>query len=224
MVKRLIKIVLVLSMICGAQGAPHGGWLSGAWWLSGVEAHAAAVQLPATGQTQCYKFDGTEIVCAGTGQDGEKLMGVVWPKPRFTDNGNGTVTDNLTGLIWLKNANCTDIVGGIVKADGKLAWASALTWSNSLASGKCGISDGSAAGDWRLPSRRDLYSLVDLQNDNPALPAGHPFSNVQANYYWSSSSFANDTNGAWVVYMGDGIVVSRNKGTSFYVWPVRGGQ
>jgi hypothetical protein len=34
--------------------------------------------------------------------------GVAWPNPRFTDNSDGTVTDNLTGLIWLKNANCTD--------------------------------------------------------------------------------------------------------------------
>ena len=41
-----------------------------------------------------------------TGDDGDLQRGVAWPDPRFTDNGDGTVTDNLTGLIWLKNANC----------------------------------------------------------------------------------------------------------------------
>ena len=43
---------------------------------------------------------------APTGSDGDLQKGVAWPNPRFTDNANGTVTDNLTGLIWLKNANC----------------------------------------------------------------------------------------------------------------------
>ena len=43
--------------------------------------------------------------CKGTGQDGEIQAGVPWPNPRFTDNEDGTVTDHLTGLIWLKNGN-----------------------------------------------------------------------------------------------------------------------
>ena len=51
--------------------------------------------------------------------------GVAWPTPRFTDNGNGTVTDNLTRLIWMKNAN----------AFGMKNWADALTIANTLASG-----------------------------------------------------------------------------------------
>ncbi len=66
----------------------------------------SSVNLPETGQTTCYDTAGTAIACAGTGQDGELLKGVAWPSPRFMDNGNGTVTDNLTGLIWLKDANC----------------------------------------------------------------------------------------------------------------------
>ncbi len=52
--------------------------------------------VPKTGQTTSY----------ATGDDGILQKGVVWPIPRFKDNNNGTVTDNLTGLIWLKNANC----------------------------------------------------------------------------------------------------------------------
>jgi len=67
-------------------------------WGQGV------ITLPQTGQTKCYDAGGTEIPCAGTGQDGEWQMGVAWPEPRFTVSGD-CVTDNLTGLMWAKNGN-----------------------------------------------------------------------------------------------------------------------
>jgi len=89
---------------------------------------------------------------AQTGSDGDLQKGVTWPNPRFTDNTDGTVTDNLTGLIWLKDANC----------DESKNWANALTWCNSLASGACGLTDNSVAGDWRLPNVKELHSLIDL--------------------------------------------------------------
>lgn len=63
---------------------------------------AGTVDLPQTGQKTCYDTSGNVIPCTGTGQDGEIQAGVPWPSPRFTDNGNGTVTDKLTGLMWLK--------------------------------------------------------------------------------------------------------------------------
>ena len=65
--------------------------------------------VPRTGQSTCYDTRGALIKCPGTGQDGDKLAGVAPPVPRFVDNGNGTVTDKLTGLIWLRNANCSTI-------------------------------------------------------------------------------------------------------------------
>ena len=186
-------------------------------------AHAAAVALPATGQTTCYDAVGAVIACAGTGQDGDKLAGVAWPNPRFTDNNNGTITDNLTGLIWLKNANCTDTVGSIDKSNGYLPWADALTWSNNLASGACGLTDGSSVGQWRLPNIVELESLVDAEQLNPALPFGHPFGNAQTNGYWSSSPYYYDDY-AWVVYLDDGSAFDDFMPYSYYVWPVRGGQ
>ena len=67
-------------------------------------AFAGTVNLPKTGQTKCYDTSGNEIDCAGTGQDGEIQAGVEWPEPRFADYGNGTVMDNLTGLMWAKVA------------------------------------------------------------------------------------------------------------------------
>ena len=66
---------------------------------------AGIIQLPKTGQTTCYDTAGTVVSCGGTGQDGEIQAGVPLPNLRFTDNSDGTVTDNLTGLIWTKDAN-----------------------------------------------------------------------------------------------------------------------
>jgi len=174
---------------------------------------AAPADLPRTGQTTKY----------AAGDDGDLQKGVAWPSPRFTDNSNGTVTDNLTGLIWLKNANCTETVGSIAKESGFLTWADALTWSNSLANGSCGLTDGSAAGTWRLPNRKELMSLIDKSMYNPALPAGHPFANVQADDYWSST-YAVYISGAWAVRMADGLVHADYRPNNGYVWPVRSGQ
>ncbi len=144
---------------------------------------------------------------------------------RFTDNSNGTVTDSLTGLIWLKNTNCTDTVGGITKSSGTLNWTNALTWTASLASGSCNLTDGSTAGQWRLPNRNELQSLIDYTRKDPALPDGHPFMGVQFNYYWSSTTYPPAAGiSAWAVEFHDGIVNGDAKGTGFYVWPVRGGQ
>jgi len=83
---------------------------------------------------------------------------------------------------------------------------------------------GGFIGDWRLPNITELESLVDSQNVSPAFPTGHPFSNVQASVYWSSSSYANGANDAWSVYMNYGVAGNGYKTLNGYVWPVRGGQ
>jgi len=202
-------------------------------------AQAAAITLPRTGQNACYDADGVIVACAGTGQDGDKKTGVTWPSPRFTDNGNGTVSDNLTGLIWLKDADCTDPAGGIARDSGLMNWPSALAWSNSLANGKCGLSDNSVAGDWRLPNINELRSLIDYSRHDPALPGGHPFSNVRSIWYWSSTTNPVYTGGAFNVGMSRGSIhvtgkvrppvagesrVESKADNNLGVWPVRGGR
>ena len=174
-----------------------------------------------TGQTLCYDSLGAVVSCAGTGQDGQIKAGVAWPNPRFTVS-NGTVTDNLTGLIWLKNANCF----------GFRTWTQALSDANGLASPGCGLSDGSTAGQWRLPNVKELQSLIDFAYVNPALSnaagtgqlTGDSFTGVQSNYYWSSTTTPADTDFAWYVYLSIGYVNVDNKTNPYYVWPVRGGQ
>ena len=66
---------------------------------------AGTINLPQTGQTQCYDTSGNAINCPGTGQDGEIQAGVAWPEPRFTTNADTTVKDNLTGLVWGPDGN-----------------------------------------------------------------------------------------------------------------------
>lgn len=146
--------------------------------------------------------------------DGYYQKGIAWPEPRFFDNEDGTVRDNLTGLIWLKNANCF----------GSRTWEQAISDCNGLASGSCGLIDDSYTGIWRLPNRKELETLLDFERSNPALPLGHPFINVQTSYYWSSTTFVDNTSNVWIVWMGNGLVNNAgNKLDNFYTWPVRGG-
>lgn len=142
---------------------------------------------------------------------------------RFTDNNNGTVTDNQSGLFWLKNANCSDAAGGITKGTGGLNWNDATTWSSALSSGSCGLTDGSQAGQWRLPTADEWKALVDKTASKPALTAGHPFGNVQSYYYWSSSQYLDLTSYAWYMGIDTGIIYSGSKTARLYVWPVRTG-
>ena len=164
--------------------------------------------VPKTGQTTCYDSDGNPISCSGTGQDGDYQKGIAWPVPRFTDHGNGTVTDNLTGLMWAKNANLT----------GGRSWQDAMSYCHQNVS----IADRMG---WRLPTIEELSSLLDTTQEDPALPSGHPFVNVQSSgSYWSSTTFESGTGDAWVVPMSDGVAYTVTKSESKYLWPVRGGQ
>jgi hypothetical protein len=143
-----------------------------------LSAFAGTVRLPVTGQTSSY----------GTNDDGALKKGVDWPSPRFTDNNNGTVTDNLTGLIWLKNANCFG-----------MQWTAALKDIGSLANGQCGLTDGSTAGQWRLPNVRELESLVNVGQSNVAAWLNiQGFSGVQSGHYWSSTTYAPSTGDACI--------------------------
>jgi len=147
--------------------------------------------------------------------------GVVGPNPRFADNGDGTVTDRLTGLIWLENAN----------AFGTRPWTDALADCNTLNTAEKGLSDGSFEGDWRLPNENELRSLVAWQYYHPAVPnttgtakwtEGNPFTGIRMDgAYWSSTTSEENPGMAWYVDMDRGDVNPSYKSNGLYVWPVR---
>ncbi|MEI6209704.1 MAG: DUF1566 domain-containing protein [Desulfuromonadales bacterium] len=192
---------------------------------------APPAPVPQTGQTTCYDALNKTIACSGTGQDGELKMGVVWPNPRFVDNGNQTVTDKLTGLIWTKDANLmktrdpsfdTDYSTSNYREDpndGMVTWQRALDYVKKL-----NTENYLGFNDWRLPNINELASLDNKMGSLYSWLNTQGFSNVQAYYYWSSSTYVGYTGYACYVYMLYGSVSSYYKTDHFYVWPVRGGQ
>jgi hypothetical protein len=174
------------------------GATNGVWAVRG--GGGGAVKLAATGY---YDEPGQQVA----GDDGSVLAGVPLTYPRFVDNGNGTVTDTVTGLMWLKEANC---LSG--------SWADALAAVQSLASGECGLTDGSAAGEWRMPNRNEMESLEDRMENNHAeyfnatyvwklsgeLYQAPIFGSFVGNeYYWTSTTDAADTSEGWAVFSCD---------------------
>ncbi len=185
------------------------------------------LDLPETGQTTSYY----------AGDDGDLRHGVIWPSPRFVDNGDGTVTDALTGLVWLKDANCANTIGHDPSGsgNGSMTWVHALDFVSGINDGTYDISDCASytAGetDWRLANNIEIESLINSQEANPATWLnGQGFENVQYGIddydkYWSSTTSFNNPLYAWALYMGDGILMGAFKSpTNFYVWPVRAGQ
>jgi hypothetical protein len=181
-----------------------------------------------SGQTKCYDETGSEIACGGTGQDADIKSGVPWPSPRFTSNGDGTITDNLNGNIWLEDANCmatkypnydTDGTAG----DGAVYWAQAFRFVAGINSSQYPDCD-AGKDDWRLPNRKDFISLQDASQDSPVLPQGHPFKNVNLDFYWTSTTRVSGPLNAFRLSLEEGILDSKYKATTeSYVWPVRGG-
>ena len=171
--------------------------------------------LARTGQATSY----------ASGDDYTQQAGVAWPATRFTDNADGTVTDHLSGLIWLKDAGCTAATD----------WPSALAAAHQLASGACGLTDGSTAGQWRMPNANELESLVDVSQSNPALSSGAPFTNLDAAHaYWSSTTYMalqgnamaiRFTDGRWIngIDPNDGSFNNAKTTSMNALWPVRTG-
>jgi len=120
----------------------------------------------------------------------------------FTDNGDGTITDNLTELVWQKAPNTQT-----------QNWENALVYAENLALAN--------VSDWRLPNIKELQSLNDESRTNPSI---NPlfFPSIGVNNYWSSTSLPNQTTNAWYLNTQFGISTYSSKTTANYVLCVRG--
>jgi hypothetical protein len=171
---------------------------------------ASTLTLHKTGQTASY----------GSADDGALQKGVSIAN-RFAPNGDGTVTDNVTGLIWLQDANCW----------GPTNWTTASSNAAALANGQCGLTDGSVAGQWRLPTVNELLSLIHFGYYDPALSndAGDArwgtgtssFTNVISERYWSATTYTVNPSDAWFVHLCCADMFNDPKTNTYYVWPVR---
>ncbi len=143
---------------------------------------------------------------------------------RYCDLGDGTVRDNFTGLVWLRNARCF----------GLRRWQGALNLTAALGDGQCGLTDGSSPGEWRLPTQMELEGLLDLRFSNPSVSnaqgdaqwsQGDAFVGIESRFYWSSDRVeecAGDLPGALAVNLGNGDAQCRLIAVAFTrFWPVR---
>lgn len=189
-----------------------------------------AASLLKTGQTKCYDQSGMEIDCAGSGQDAETKAGVALA---YTDNGDGTITDDKTGLVWekLDDANQAG-VAGVHDQNNTYSWIGALDKIALLNK----ISLGGRT-DWRVPNVRELESLKNFGRYQPAITtvfhkdcaSGCTSTNCSctsfATPYWTSTTYQEQNLQlyAWAVSFSDGQTVASSKTTSFYVRAVAGG-
>ncbi len=163
-----------------------------------------------TGQTICWDSNGALIACAGTGQDGELQKGVA---RSYTDNGDGTITDNTTRLMWEK---LTDVSNTIHYYYAAYTWAGAFDKIAAL-----NAANFAGHNDWRLPNINELQSLVDYGRYPAIGPAfNDPSANSYTLYsvnapgnvnqlppgYWSSTTHLGDPTYAWAVSFNYGAV------------------
>ena len=109
----------------------------------------------------------------------------------FNTNGDGTIIDNLTGLIWQK-----------IQSAALMTWEEALTYASALELG--------GKADWRLPNVKELQSLNDEKRYKPSFNKEF-FSNVSSGNFWSSTTQINSPVRAWDINVEYGIVSYNDK-------------
>ncbi len=161
-----------------------------------------------SGSATCHGPDGAPQPCPGSGQDAEFAPGLPWPVPRFAAQGTGLVRDRLTGLVWPESANPFSF---------PMPWQEALdavaAWNRAASLGRT---------DWRVPNRAELRSLLSHGAARPALPEGHPFSDVFQGWVWTSTTAAIAPTHAWRAHLEGARTFYGRKTEEALVWPVAG--
>ena len=178
---------------------------------------------PKTGQTITYSNFDDGYYQIGAPASGPLLQ----DNPRYTDNLDDTITDNTTGLMWVKDPS---LCGGNTYPN---PWASEedtpeiMTWADAITN--CEALSYAGHNDWRLPNIKELMSIVDFGKSMPAIDPIFTYSVYYYNYNlhyscWSSTNYAAFTGARWCVDFDGGYVKSSGMGVMYYARAVRGGQ
>jgi hypothetical protein len=188
---RLMTGLLALSIAaCASPSALPPGETATSWSENRASAQAVAPNAPGgtspgqaaypivdTGQGQCYDTRGAATACPAEsdvlfGQDAQ----YVGNAPRCTDNGDGTITDAVTGLTWQQSPDTNG--DGSIDATDKLTYDQALARASTL--------DLAGYTDWRLPTIKELYSLIRFDGLDPSLEStetGHLVPFIDTAYF-----------------------------------------
>ena len=163
----------------------------------------SSIGFPKTGQTKSLHQSGWYDL----GDDGANRAGFPVSGERFSDNGNGTVTDNATGLIWQKG-----------HSTGQMNWASAFDYVEDELNRK----NHGGFSDWRVPNQMELYSIVDYGSYYPTIAP--VFSGTEPGFFWSSNTLGDksQTTNAWAINFANGVGDIYPKTDNKYVRGVRG--
>ncbi len=155
-----------------------------------------------TGQANCYDVMRNIIACPAEGQALHGQDAQYYGRPQnFQDNGNGTVTDHNTTLMWQQTDDGT-----------QRTWQDAIDY--------CTAFDDGTYDNWRLPEIFELRSIVDYGRSKPAI---NPVFSCQSSDYWSATPHAVASTVAWPIYFFNGSANLRSSTDTFYVRCVRAG-
>jgi hypothetical protein len=222
----------LMVLVCGVLGS-RTQTLAGEQQKNITQLHCTAGQFPL--------FNGTQWVCADAEQ----------PRPRFVDNGDGTITDHETGLMWEKKGTlgnatlCLDptdcpnphdvnnayswtniFTPGDTAPDGSLFTNFLQRINTALSTSTDGVTvkDVCFAGhcDWRIPNVAELKTIPNCGASGPCIDP--TFGPAQASIYWSSTTDAAHAISVWIVSL-DGVgVTTFTKGGAIFARAVRGGR
>ena len=198
--------------------------------LYDVSACTGRTVYPSTGQTTSYPADRYLAPEQAVPDDGFVRAGGALS---FVDNGDGTISDLNTGLMWEKKGS---MVSGLHAMEATYPWsndANATVWEWLDAINAEGGTGFAGYSDWRLPNRRELDSILDFSRYDPAVsPVFHTgcvagcspteCSCTLANDHWTSTTSAERDNLAWAVHFARGVANDKLKGGSRAVRAVRG--